>query len=182
MLSKVRVQTQMGEANTLARPDVPYLLVSNAQKVSSKPCDTGFLLDILRDIQIPKLFKDEGLTFGVEKIGFDLMEDGWNSKKDFYAPNHEAVEARTAALRAWLYGIESQHIVLVTHGGFLHYLTEGGTVSDPRKGTGYNNCEVRKFTFTKDSTAESAYIVEVGKKKHGMERDSTILAELDEVE
>ncbi|TGO47852.1 hypothetical protein BCON_0261g00190 [Botryotinia convoluta] len=85
----------------------------------------------------------------------------------------EAVEARAAALRTWLYGIEAQHIVLVTHGGFLHYLTEDGTVSDPKK--------VRTFTFTKDSTAERAHFVEVGKKKHDVETDSTILVELDEL-
>ncbi|KAF7912542.1 uncharacterized protein EAF01_001563 [Botrytis porri] len=160
-------------SNTLARPEVPYLLVPNAQEVIAKPCDIGFSLDILKN--------DEGLAFGAEKIDFDLMEDEWNSKKDFYAPNHGAVETRAAALRAWLYGLEAQYIILVAHGGFLYYLTEDGTVSDPKKGTGYNNCEVRTFTFTKDSTAERARIVEVGMKRHGVETDNTILAELNEV-
>lgn len=115
------------------------------------------------------MFKEEGLSFGTEKIGSDLMEDEWNSKvgiidlllfesqleryqkdsthakrfamtdtvffqKGFYAPHPEAVRARAAALRVWLYGLEAQHVVLVTHGGFLHCLNEDGTVSDPKKG------------------------------------------------
>ncbi|KAF7931382.1 hypothetical protein EAE99_003853 [Botrytis elliptica] len=128
---------------------------------------------MLRDVKTLKPFKGEGLTFGTKKIGSDFREDGSNLKKDLYVLNHEAVAAWATALRAWLYMIEAQHTVLVTIGGFLHYLTEDGTVSDPKK--------VRKFTFTKDSTAEKAKIIEVGKMKHGMETDSTILAELDEV-
>ncbi|KAI9644844.1 hypothetical protein NHQ30_006871 [Ciborinia camelliae] len=38
---------------------------------------------------------------------------------------------------------------------FIRYLTENGT--------GYKNCEVRTFIFTKGSTTEEAHIVEVGK-------------------
>ncbi|KAJ8061186.1 hypothetical protein OCU04_010259 [Sclerotinia nivalis] len=203
----------------LAQPEVRYLLVPNAQEVSAKPCDKGFPLDVLRDVEIPKLFKDEGLSFGVEKIDIELMEEGWNLKvcveflqifferhpwrqpyllagfqashfyllwlkdlqKDFYAPNHEAVQARAATLRAWLYQLEAQHVVLVTHGAFLHYLTEDGTVEDLKKGTAYSNCEFRIFTFKKESTAEDAHVVEFGKEKHDIETDSTILAELDAV-
>ncbi|KAF7950724.1 uncharacterized protein EAE97_002276 [Botrytis byssoidea] len=56
-------------------------------------------------------------------------------QKDLYATNHEAVGAQSAILRAWFYVIEAQHIALVTRGGFLQYLTEDGTVSDPKKGT-----------------------------------------------
>lgn len=165
----------------LARPEVPYLLMPNAQEISAKPCDKGFPLDVLRDVEIPKLFKDEGFSFGVEKIGFELMEEGWNLKKGLYAPNHEAVQARAATLRAWLYQLEAQYVVLVTHGAFLHYLTEDGTVEDLKNGTAYNNCEFRTFIITKESTAENAHIVEIGKEKHDIETDSTILAELDAV-
>ncbi|KAK6594074.1 phosphoglycerate mutase family protein [Botrytis cinerea] len=146
-------------SNTLAQLEDPYLLVPNAQEVIAKPCDTGVSIYVLRAVEIPEIFKEEGLSFGTEKIGFGLVKDEWNSKvgiifllpfenqnlgktsegfykskmKGFYAPDPEAVQARAAALRVWLYGIEAQHVVLVTHGGFLHHLTEDGTVSDPMK-------------------------------------------------
>ncbi|CAD6446572.1 d50a25fa-0c2c-42bf-9db9-4e4878ad19de [Sclerotinia trifoliorum] len=165
----------------LARPEVPCLLVPNAQEVSSKPCDKGFPLDVLRDIAIPKLFKDEGLSFGVEKISFELIKEGWNSKKGLYAPNHEAVQARAATLRACLYQLEAQHVVLVTHGAFFYYLTKDGAVENLKNGAAYNNCEFRTFTFTKESTVENAHVVEIGKEKHDVETDSTILVELDAV-
>ncbi|TEY48975.1 hypothetical protein BOTCAL_0288g00050 [Botryotinia calthae] len=92
-------------SNTLARLEVPYILVPNAQEVSTKPCDTGLSIDVLMAVEIPKLFKDEGLSFGTEKIGIDLMEDEWNLKKGFYALDPEAVQVRADALRARLYGL-----------------------------------------------------------------------------
>ncbi|KAF7936343.1 uncharacterized protein EAE98_002562 [Botrytis deweyae] len=120
-------------SNTLAGPDVPFLLVLDAREVDVKPCDIGFSLDMLRDVKTLKPFKGEGLTFGTKKIGSDFREDGSNLKKDLYVLNHEAIAAWATALRAWLYMIEAQHTVLVTIGGFLHYLTEDGTISDPKK-------------------------------------------------
>ena len=57
----------------------------------------------------------------------------------------------------------------------------------PNPGTGYLNCEVREFEFTKDSNEREAHIVESaeGKKRRGFhppENDEHVLAELREAE
>lgn len=37
------------------------------------------------------------------------------------------MKRRAAAMRDWIYNRPEKHIALVTHGGFLHYLTEDWT-------------------------------------------------------
>ena len=41
-----------------------------------------------------------------------------------YAPTNDAVQARARATRRWLKARPEKEIVIVTHGTFLHYLTE----------------------------------------------------------
>jgi hypothetical protein len=77
-------------------------------------------------------------------------------------------------------------ILLITHGAFLHYLTEDWTGDDPARGkhqpsycptsrtmrtrwllkltlqgTAYLNCEVRVFEFTPASSNKDAHIAEI---------------------
>lgn len=54
-------------------------------------------------------------------------------------------------------GEEEVHIVVVTHGGFLHYFTEDfeGAVNDGTVGTGWSNTEFRSYIFVgKDGEVE----------------------------
>ena len=37
------------------------------------------------------------------------------------------MKRRAAAMRDWIYNRPEKHIALVTHGGFLHYMTEDWT-------------------------------------------------------
>jgi hypothetical protein len=85
-------------------------------------------------------------------------------------------------MRKLLWSSKEKEIVLVTHGAFLHYLTEDwdgfvdGHGEFPlhlclrklvlRKmvGTAYKNCEYRCFTFTEDSNEKEPYLIQVGKK------------------
>jgi len=48
-------------------------------------------------------------------------------QKGEYEASVEAVEKRAAALRCWLWNRPEENIALVTHGAFLHYLTEDWT-------------------------------------------------------
>lgn len=50
----------------------------------------------------------------------DLIE----IQKGLYEDSLQAVEVRAAELRKWLWRRPEKEIVLVTHGAFLHYLTE----------------------------------------------------------
>jgi len=77
-------------------------------------------------------------------------------------------------------------ILLVTHGAFLHFLTEDWTGDDPARGTlslltqnfrkktdcilivpgtAYLNCEVREFEFTQSSNEQDAHVIETEKSK-----------------
>ena len=112
------------------------------QETSDLPCDTGSDIAILRDE-----FKDKPVDLG-------LVEKGWDSKKGRWAASSTAIEKRAREARVWLRGREEEDIVVVTHGGFLHFLTEVGvpalarvTISssisyDRIGGTGLLMCEM----------------------------------------
>jgi broad specificity phosphatase PhoE len=41
-----------------------------------------------------------------------------------YAPTNKAIKERARAARRWLKARPEKEIIVVTHGGFLHYFTE----------------------------------------------------------
>lgn len=62
-----------------------------------------------------------------------LVHEGWNSKSGRWASNAPAIEKRAREARVWLRelgvraekeGMQDVNIVVVTHGGFLHYFTD----------------------------------------------------------
>ncbi len=57
-------------------------------------------------------------------VDLGLVTEGWNSKKGKWAPTAEVVERRAREVRRWLMGRKEKSVVLVTHGGFVHFLTE----------------------------------------------------------
>lgn len=141
------------------------------QEVSTLPCDTGSEPEVLR------------AEFGAwADVG--LVEKGWNNKAagSPWAPRVEALEARARAARVWLRELGRQwvaegnggaDIVVTSHGGFLHFLTQdwdgmdltrgayeerlvtvgGEGLSDDLKlterslGTGWDNTEYRSYEF-----------------------------------
>jgi broad specificity phosphatase PhoE len=144
----------------LARKDVPFLLHPNAQEVSGRNCNIGFNKDRLRH-EVCALFEGKDLGFDpAERMDYDLVSEGWNSKEGYWSPDEQDVKKRAADLRAWLYNRPEQTIVLVTHGAFLHYFTEDWEGFHPSIGSAYYNCEVREFTFTQDSKDGDAHIRE----------------------
>jgi hypothetical protein len=67
-------------APTLARPEVPLLLVPLAQEISAKPCDTGTDARELRE-GMDKVLEDVDVKFKhVGRIDYSLLEEGWNGK------------------------------------------------------------------------------------------------------
>ena len=95
----------------VALPDV--------QEVLTQPCDTGSDIEVLK------------AEFG-DQVDYSLLMDGWNDKSSAskYEPTSEKLDARTRDARLWLrelarsYGGGDAQIVLVTHGGILHFLTQ----------------------------------------------------------
>ena len=153
----------------LARKEVPFLLHPNAQEVSGRNCNIGFNKERLKH-EVRNLFEGKDLGFDpVERMDFDLVQDGWNSKEGYWSPDEPDIKKRAADLRAWLYDRPEQTIVLVTHGAFLHYFTEDWEGFHPSIGSAYRNCEVREFNFTPESRNDNAHIKETAVSRKNRE-------------
>jgi len=101
-----------------------------------------------------------------------LVYEGWNVKTGRSAPGSEEIAARAADARRLLRrkideltarGVEDAEVVLVTHGGYLHYLTGDWEDAMGSLGTGWENCEIRSYYFAEgdeDAQGDEAWLVE----------------------
>ena len=97
------------------------------------------------------------------------MRQGWNDKRGRWSPAASAIEARAKDARIWLRNLaqSSQRsspeadvdIVVVTHGGYLHYFTEDWEGNEKFMGTGWANTEFRSYGFV-DAGDEAASLME----------------------
>ena len=88
------------------------IALPEVQETADVPCDTGTDADILKEEMKGK------------PVDLSRVNDGWNSKSGRWAPIATALEKRAREARQWLKARPEKQIVLVTHGGLLHYLTE----------------------------------------------------------
>ncbi len=81
-----------------------------------------------------------------------------------YSPHSDAIKARAKAVRKILRqkarelsqaGEIDSHIVLVAHGGILHYITADWEAAHKHSGTGWENCETRAYVFAEDFTSDA---------------------------
>ena len=105
------------------RRDIKIIALPEAQETAAVPCDTG---------SEPAQLKEE---FRGQPVDLSLVKDGWNSKVGKWSPNADALRARAKEVRQWLKARPEKEIVIVTHGGFLHYLNEDWADFDAVKGT-----------------------------------------------
>lgn len=96
---------------------VKVIALPEVQETSSLPCDTGS--DAVR-------LKQE---MDGKPVDLSLVHDDWNSKSGKWAPTVAAIEERTRQARQWLKARPEKEIVVITHGGLLHYFTEDWTES-----------------------------------------------------
>ncbi|KAG6361386.1 hypothetical protein INS49_009613 [Diaporthe citri] len=117
------------------------------QEVSTLPCDTGSEPEVL------------AAEFGAW-ADLSGVPKGWNDKTSAgspWAPRIEALEGRARIARVWLRDLgrkwkaegrgDTADIVVTTHGGFLHFLTQDWDGLDLTKGTGWVNTEYRSYEF-----------------------------------
>ncbi|KAI2628776.1 phosphoglycerate mutase-like protein [Hypoxylon sp. NC1633] len=132
------------------------IAIPDAQEISSLPCDHG---------SEPGKLQQE---FG-DLVDFHLVQEGWNdkSKGGRYFPTAPKLVARSRAVRLWLRELVTQagedaQVVLVTHGGILHFLTEDYDGAKIEHGTGWENTELRSYEF-EDPTGQDpdAYLKEI---------------------
>jgi len=171
-------------APALQRDGVKVLLQPMAQEMNAYACDIGTDREELeRQVKDGELW-DEELNVSSEKVDFGLVEEGWNSKEGKWAPDRATVQKRAAKLRSWLFDRKEEVVVVVSHGGFLHALTEDWTGFVAAAGTGWQNCEIREFVFTEKSTQSSAHVVQkatLPPKPDGAEKDPHVVKEVQEV-
>ncbi|KAJ5596097.1 hypothetical protein N7450_002555 [Penicillium hetheringtonii] len=122
-----------------AHPDMKLIALPDVQETSDVPCDTG---------SDPQALKEE---FAGKPIDLDLVHDGWNNKTGRFAPTNKALKERARAARRWLKARPEKEIIVVTHGGYLHYFTEDWEDSSQYQGTGWVNTEYRTYTFTDEN-------------------------------
>lgn len=158
------------------------LALPDAQEISDDSCDTGSDPSELR-----RMIVENGWP-----VDLNLIEDGWNVKlsQSRYGPNDEAIKTRARDARVLLRmkirelaeeGRSDIRVVLVSHGGFLHYFTDDWEDADRFPGTGWANCEAREYVFEDDvqtQDGDDAKLIEVvesrsrrGKTDHAPGRD-----------
>ncbi|KAI9890461.1 MAG: hypothetical protein M1814_003945 [Vezdaea aestivalis] len=129
------VYTSLLGFDNIVKHGVHVIAHPDLQEISDLPCDSGSPIALLQE------------EFAGLSVDLSLVTPGWESKQGPYEPTPEAIRARAAEARTWLKAQKESDIVVVTHGGFLHYLTEDWTRANEHVGTGWANTEFRSYTF-----------------------------------
>lgn len=142
------------------------------QETSDLPCDTGS--------EPSKLDSEFGTGKFAGKVDLSLVSDGWNSNTGKWDPRSSAIEARAKDARKWLRELgqkteDDQEIVVVTHGGYLHYFTQDWEGAEKFAGTGWQNTEWRSYEFVsgEDEEASLRETKESRERRRGMETPLT---------
>lgn len=140
-------------SNSKCPPQI--LALPDVQETSDELCDVGADPLSLRGIVAENKWP----------IDLSLIKDGWNVKtlENRYSSHSSAIEARARDARLLLRqkirelvrnGDTDAQIILVTHGGYLHYFTDDWEDSYQYPGTGWHNCETRSYAFEGDFMAD----------------------------
>jgi broad specificity phosphatase PhoE len=144
------------------------------QETSDLPCDIGS-----SHAALSKEFS-EGRFAGCVDLG--LVTEDWNSKEGKWSPASSAIDRRALDARRWLRDLgkgEAEKdvdvdIVVVTHGGFLHYLTEDWEGAERGTGSGWENTEFRSYEFVEGGEKASLRETrESRERRRGTERGLT---------
>ncbi|KAK4461585.1 histidine phosphatase superfamily [Cladorrhinum samala] len=155
---------------------IKVVALPDIQEVSPFPCDVGSDPEKLQ-----REFGDAG------QVDLGLVREGWNDKGigSEYAPEMRKLEVRAARARKFFRDLakkgdrnrngngstnhhdndggeeEATNVVAVTHGGFLHFLTEDWDGLELGKGTGWHNCEWRTYEVLEEGDRGEVRLKEV---------------------
>lgn len=149
-------------AEPIEKKKLKVIALPELQETSDLPCDTGSNPE-----EVDREFNGRPVDTSIL-----ASRDGklWNSKKGRWAPNADAIIARAADARRWLLARPEKEIVVVTHGGFLHYFTEDWTGADKFAGTGWANTEYRTYTFKSSTDPTLVETPESMERRRGKEK------------
>jgi len=102
----------LGFSDDIAQQNLKIIALPEIQETSDLPCDTG---------SDPEEVQRE---FEGKPVDLSLLKSDWNSKTGKWASTSTKISERAREARRWLRDRKKHDIVVVTHGGFLHYFTE----------------------------------------------------------
>jgi len=103
----------------IEKKHLKVIALPELQETSDLPCDTGS-----DPTQLAKEL--DGKPIDLSELDKSEAQH-WNNKRGRWAPHSDAIVARAKVAREWLRARPERDIVVVTHGGFLHYFTEDWT-------------------------------------------------------
>jgi broad specificity phosphatase PhoE len=124
------------------------LALPDLQELANCPSDTGSSLDELK-----RVLAKEGLPVDLSLVPENWTEKGPKSRYSTYVyaiilrARDARLQIRRQARELVQAGIPDPEIAVVTHGAFLHFLTEDWENANVLSGTGWQNCEHRSYTF-----------------------------------
>ncbi|UKZ67734.1 uncharacterized protein TrAtP1_008892 [Trichoderma atroviride] len=143
----------------------PVIALDSLQECSDAPSDTGSSTEKL------------AAEFG-ERVDVSRIREGWDFKGEgsYFEPSLEKLPVRARDARLTLREIaaglgDDAHIAVVSHGAFLHFLTEDWHGITEIYPTSWKNCEYRSFQFIdptgRDPNAEMRETDESWRRRHG---------------
>lgn len=96
----------------ITRTGTSIIALPELQETGDIPCDTGSPLKVLER------------NYAGKPVDLGLLDGEWHVKRGKYAQTDPKITARARAARRWLKDRAESDIVVVTHGGYLHYITE----------------------------------------------------------
>ncbi|KAI0907910.1 histidine phosphatase superfamily [Ustulina deusta] len=118
------------------------------QEASHLPCDTGSPLDEIR------------AQFAHAPVDFAMVESGWHVKQGKWAPTVGMLLERGKRARQWLRRRPEKDILIVSHGCFLHFLTDDWVDAVNAHATSWDNAEVRTFVFADEDDGDNVALCE----------------------
>ncbi|OQE40115.1 hypothetical protein PENCOP_c006G08059 [Penicillium coprophilum] len=116
------------------------IALPDLQELSNFACDVGTdLVDLQKEIDEANL-----------PVNLSFVEEGWTKKTGRYEPTREKIQARARDTRRWLKARPEEEIAVVSHGGFLHFLTEDWEDGCKHEATAWANVEFRTYEFVAD--------------------------------
>ena len=149
ILRPVASDAEADRVQSPCKPDI--FAIPDAQEISDFPCDTGSDPEVL----------EQACREHKWPADLSLIHPGWNKKTmtNRWSPRDPFVQARARDTRKLLHekvqelrseGVEEPEVVLVAHGGLMHYLTQDWEGASANYGTGWRNCEMRSYNFAEE--------------------------------
>ncbi|KIH88417.1 hypothetical protein SPBR_07736 [Sporothrix brasiliensis 5110] len=167
------LQTTLLSFAPVSQRGVRVLAVPELQEVSAMPSDVGTPRAVLE--------KQTDL-FPADRVDLSRLHVGWTNKGPGspYAFALPVLAARAKSARRILRDLTKDlgaddRVVVVTHGGFLHFLTEDYEGVDPGRGTAWKNTEWRSYEFVseEDDNVSLKETTESVKRRAGSEAGLT---------